>query len=109
MMVFLQPKPRKQAHYIGLWQFHDGGDSSTAFLDDCADNLGFFNFHCLARSQFNSIIMAFNLQQQNIENQQQVLQSQGQYVGPPLDSITLGQLRQMVNAPQKPKVGQKAK
>jgi hypothetical protein len=53
--------------------------------------------------------MAFNLQQQNIENQQQVLQSQGQYVGPPLDSITLGQLRQMVNAPQKPKVGQKAK
>lgn len=50
--------------------------------------------------------MAFHLQQQQniIENQQQLLQAQGQYVGAPLDSITLGQLKSMVNnAPQKPK------
>jgi len=49
--------------------------------------------------------MAFTLQQQILENGPQVLQYQGPFGGPPLDSITLGQLRQMVNAPQKQKVG----
>ncbi|KAG8808488.1 Factor arrest protein 11, partial [Serendipita sp. 399] len=36
-------------------------------------------------------------------HQQQQLQLTGQYLGAPLDSITLGQLRSAVNAPQKPK------